>query len=193
MSGFWKRRRKHIALLAVVALLLMVLAVLAFPHQILCVDSGERKADVIVLLGGGAHERPERAAELFRAGVAPRIIITGAGDADANRQLLIADGVPEAAIEMESKSKSTRENAIFSLPLLQAAGVKRAIIVTSWYHSRRSLKCFKHYAPGIDFSVSPSYFAYARTEWSRANMRAYLFREYVKLFAYWICYGVMPF
>ena len=45
-----------------------------YPEKILCLDSGPVAADVIVVLGGGLHERPLRAAELFHLHAAPRII-----------------------------------------------------------------------------------------------------------------------
>jgi len=86
-------------------LLVALAAVIAFfyPEKFLCVDSGRVSADVIVLLGGGSHERPERAAELFKAQAASRIIISGEGDDEINRQLLIQAGVPAGAIQLEGK------------------------------------------------------------------------------------------
>src|ERR1035441_4602903 len=61
------------ALLALAAFLaLCAVLAFAFPQQVLCVDSGNVQADVLVVLGGGSYERPIRAAELFRAGAAPR-------------------------------------------------------------------------------------------------------------------------
>jgi uncharacterized SAM-binding protein YcdF (DUF218 family) len=191
------------------------------------VDSGDMQADALVVLGGGSYERPLRAAELFLAGAAPRIIVSGAGDAVENKRLLASKGVPPAAIELEGKSRSTRENALFSIPLLRGekgnaetlkaemlksegrgtegggqktedgrrrtAGGKRVIIVTSWYHSRRALHTFQHYAPDIQFYSRPSYFGYPRAQWSRAGISGYIRSEYVKLAGYWGCYGVWPF
>src|ERR1017187_8761554 len=126
-------------------LLVALAAVIAFfyPEKFLCVDSGRVSADVIILLGGGSHERPERAAELFKAHAASRLIISGEGDDEINRQLLIQAGVPAGAIQLEGKSRTTRENAEFTVKLLRAEKVRRVIIVTSWFHSRRALKCFR--------------------------------------------------
>jgi uncharacterized SAM-binding protein YcdF (DUF218 family) len=73
------------------------------------------------------------------------------------------------------------------------AGAKRVIIVTSWYHSRRALHTFQHYAPDIQFYSRPSYFGYPRTQWSRDGISGYIRAEYVKLAGYWVCYGVWPF
>src|SRR5205085_9049025 len=104
-----------VAALITLALLLAFL----FPQRVLVIDDGARKADMIVLLGGGAGERPNRAAELFRSGTAPTILVSGAGDTGGNRLLLMNRGVPRSAIILEPDSTSTKENAQFSIPLLR--------------------------------------------------------------------------
>src|ERR1035437_2912233 len=150
-------------------LLVALAAVIAFfyPEKFLCVDSGRVSADVIILLGGGSHDRPERAAELFKAQAASRIIISGEGDDEINRQLLIQAGVPAGAIQFEGKSRTTRE--------------------------RGELKCFEHFAPEIKFYSRPSYFAFAREGWTRLGISKRMRLEFLKLPGYWIRYGVNPF
>lgn len=174
--------------------LFLALAAAAFflPQKFLCVDSGPVKADVIVLLGGGLGERPERAAELFKEHAAPRIIVSGLGDCEINRRLLLKAGVPDGAIQLEGRSRTTKENALFTIQLLREEKLGRAIIVTSWYHSRRALKTFGHFAPEIKFYSRPSYFAFARAGWNRGNMEKRIYLEFVKLPGYWIRYGVCP-
>ena len=166
---------------------------MVFPQPILCVDSGPAKAEVIVVLGGGSHERPERAAELFKESAAPRVLVSGFGDGGINRRLLMAAGVPADAIELETASRTTRENAQFTIQRLREQGAQRVIIVTSWYHSRRALACFRHYAPEIKFYSRPSYFAYARADWPHSRIGQRVRLEYAKLAGYWIRYGVCPF
>ena len=222
MLKWLQKKRVRRGLFAVFGLLALLLAAaFIFPQQILCVDSGNVQADALVVLGGGSWERPTRAAELFRSGAAPRIIASGAGDCANNLRLMVAAGVPASAIELECKSLSTKQNAQFSIALLRAmrapdvgptphptlspggaeradgsrglGGAKRVIIVTSWYHSRRALHTFQHYAPDMQFYSRPSYFGYPRTQWSRAGVAGYIRAEYVKLAGYWVCYGVWPF
>jgi uncharacterized SAM-binding protein YcdF (DUF218 family) len=156
------------------------------------VDSGPVKADVIVVLGGGSHDRPERAMEFFKKGVAPRIIVSGFGDCEIDRRLLMKAGVPANAIEMENQSRTTKENAEFTIKLLRKEKLNRAVIVTSWYHSRRALATFRHFAPEIKFYSRPSYFSFARKDWSRYFAKR-IYLEYAKLPDYWIRYGVCPF
>ena len=174
-------------------LLLLAVAAMVFPQPFLCVDSGPVKADVIVVLGGGSHERPVRAAELFREHAAPRIIISGLGDGEINRRLLVAAGVPVSAIELETQSRTTRENAQFTIKLLREEKLGRVIIVTSWYHSRRALACFRHYAPELKFYSRPSYFASAHADWPHNRIGGRVRLEYAKLLGYWIRDGVCPF
>lgn len=173
-------------------LLLLAVAAMVFPQPFLCVDSGPVKADVIVVLGGGSHERPGRAAEFFKEHAAPRIIISGWGDCEINRRLLVAAGVPAKAIELETQSRTTRENAQFTIKMLREEKVTRVIVVTSWYHSRRALACFRHYAPELKFYSRPSYFATARADWPQNRIANRVRLEYVKLLGYWIRYGVCP-
>jgi uncharacterized SAM-binding protein YcdF (DUF218 family) len=185
------RRFRAVATAAALALALGLVCFL-FPRQILCVQNENARADAIVVLGGDFGERSTHAAELFRSGAAPKIIVSGAGDCTYNMQVLRSAGVPASAIEVEGRSMSTRENAEFSIPLLRAEGAKRVIIVTSWYHSRRALHCFRHYAPEMQFYSRPSLDAYARSDWRRAGTWRYIDGEYVKLVGYWICYGICP-
>jgi uncharacterized SAM-binding protein YcdF (DUF218 family) len=179
--------------LLIVGLIQLEMVVILYPQESLTIDSGEVKADAIVVLGGGLAARPERAAELFKQGAAPKVVVSGVGDNDAYALVLMQHGVPQDAIVREGKSASTRENALFSIPLFRQMGAHRVIIVTSWYHSRRALYCFKHFAPDITFYSRPSYSGYPTEEWDLNGMRGYVRAEYVKLPGYWMVYGVRPF
>ena len=179
----------------VLTVLLALLAAVAwfYPEKILCVDSGRNvSADVIIVLGGGQHERPQRAAELFKAHIPPRIIVSGAGDDEINRQLLVIAGVPARFIEVEGKSTTTCENAEFTIRRLQAEKVRSAIVVTSWYHSRRALMTFEHFAPGIKFYSRPSYYGFDAAEWRHSGVGRHMWLEFLKLPGYWVRYGINP-
>ncbi len=191
----WRRHKILKIFLALDALVvLLALVAWSFPQQVLTVDSGPVKADVLVVLGGSSGtERAARAAELFKQGDAPRILVSGFGDCASNGKLLEEEGVANADIVLEPNSHSTRENAEFSMPLLRQMGAHRVIIVTSWYHSRRALTCFEHYAPDIKFYSRPSYFGYPQAEWRPKGISSFVKSEYTKLLGYWVCYGVAPF
>jgi len=172
---------------------LLIVTAVVFPQTFLCVDSGTVRADVMVVLGGGSHDRPERAVELFKEHATTRIIVSGLGDARTSRELLIKSGVPPRLIDMENQSRTTQENAIDAIKLLRQQRARHVIIVTSWYHSRRALACFEHYGPEIQFYSRPSYFGYRRADWSHQNLTRRVYLEYPKLLGYWMCYGVSPF
>lgn len=193
MNSIARRRWKWIVGSLAATVLLLAVGAGCFPHQVLWVESHVAQADYIVVLGGASGERADRAAELFQQKAAPRIIVTGTGDCEGNKLLLINRGVPEQVIELECKANSTRENAQFTVPLLRAHGAERVILVTSWYHSRRALACFRKYGHGMVFYSEPALPPVGHSIWSDPHERRYVFQEYVKLAGYWVRYGVCPF
>jgi uncharacterized SAM-binding protein YcdF (DUF218 family) len=178
---------------AALVVVLLGLAAWFYPEKFLTVDSGPVAADVIVILGGGSHERPLRAAQLFQSHAAARILISGAGDDEINRRLLLANGVPAEAIETENQSTTTRENAEFSLRRLRAEKIHSVILVTSWYHARRAEKTFEHYAPELKIYSRPAYYAFAREDWQKLGINKRMRLEFLKLPGYWLRYGINPF
>lgn len=139
-------------------------------------------ADVIVVLGGAlspavpnwnpeinltsAGDRVLLAAKLYHLGKAPRILFTGGpinyfGDSEAQAALELLErlGVPRAVIAIERESRTTRENASFSLPMLKAMGAERVLLVSSAAHLPRSLRNFEDAArvagAGIEFIPAP--------------------------------------
>ncbi len=56
------------------AAILWGIAAILFPQPLLTVDSGDVKADALVVLGGSYIDRPQYAAELFKRGAAPEIV-----------------------------------------------------------------------------------------------------------------------
>ncbi|WP_145641854.1 YdcF family protein [Neorhizobium alkalisoli] len=113
-------------------------------------------ADIIVVLGGDARPRAGQAAALWREGKAPAVLATGYGDCDFARQTLIAAGVDPQAVITECRSQTTWDNAAFSQPILADRGVSRAILVTSWFHSKRAVKRFRSFMPGIQWISVPA-------------------------------------
>ncbi len=134
-------------------------------------------ADAIVVLGGlveaaAPPRRPEMnlgaavdriwyAARLYRAGKAPRILVSGGKlpwsggeqpESSVMAELLQELGVPAAAILQESNSRTTRENRDESLPILQAHGIRRILLVTSALHLPRALALFR----ATDLEVIPA-------------------------------------
>jgi uncharacterized SAM-binding protein YcdF (DUF218 family) len=141
-----------LALLACVAVFFLAIEE---AEPLLTVRTPVEAADVIVVLGGDGPRRAWRAAEIYRTGVAPRVLVTGAGDCAGIRDLMVQAGVPAGSIELECASHTTWENAVFSTPLLAAMDARRAILVTSWFHTRRALATFALVMPQIDWMSAP--------------------------------------
>jgi uncharacterized SAM-binding protein YcdF (DUF218 family) len=125
-------------------------------------------ADAIIVLGGAvavaippvrpmfaltsSSGRIWQAAALYRAGKAPRIVVAAGGvrefegeqvEAEAIAQMLGILGVPASAMVLEPESRTTRENAANTLPLLQRLGARRVLLVTSAQHMPRALQTFE--------------------------------------------------
>ena len=122
-------------------------------------------ADAIVVLAGdvragGSNPYPQlgrtgdaiaHAVRLHRAKLAPVIIVSGGvlgrGQsrpmAGAMRDALVALGVPEDAVLVEGRSRTTRENALFTAELAAERGIEQVLLVTFDLHMRRSLAAFR--------------------------------------------------
>jgi uncharacterized SAM-binding protein YcdF (DUF218 family) len=124
--------------------------------------------------------------------VAPRVFIIGTGDHPTNRRALLQAGVPEECITIEKESKTTWENAQFAKPLLEASGVRRALLVTSSFHARRALATFQQRIPGIEFGVTTSRIGWWDTPPGRMQEDEWARIEMWKIPAYWVFHGITP-
>ncbi|KYP14874.1 YdcF family protein [Flavihumibacter sp. CACIAM 22H1] len=96
---------------------------------------------------GQASDRFIQATKLVHTGVAEKIIVTG-GNGFLNRKLppeatfvkeeLMQNGIPSSKIFVETQSRTTRENALFTKKLIDSLALKGPfILVTSAMHMRR--------------------------------------------------------
>lgn len=188
MSAVFKTRRRFVIAGSFALLLVILIALYYFPETFLKVQSATSSADVIVVLGGEPTVRTEHAAKLFRENNAPMMIVSGHGDCESNKAELVNNGVAANAIQLECDSLTTRENALNSIKILRAQQVKRVILVTSWYHSRRALQTFRKFAPEIEFISLPA--PRKPTHWRYE--RGYVFNEYLKIIYYAVRWHVAP-
>ncbi|MEI8293362.1 MAG: YdcF family protein [bacterium] len=184
---------------ATAACVFLVAIVVGYPvwfskiwRSFLVVESPIEQADAIVILGGESQARPLLAARLYNEGVAPRVFIIGTGDHTKNRRALLQAGVPDDRISIEKNSKTTWENAEFARPLLEAAAVRRALLVTSSFHARRALATFQQRIPGIEFGVTTSRIGWWDTPQGRNQEDEWARIEMWKIPAYWIFHGITP-
>jgi len=115
-------------------------------------------ADAIVVLGAPLapdgrlsdvlRERVLAGHELWRAGLAPLVCVTGGPsrgrtEAAAMAEALADLGVPADALRVEPEARTTAENATRVAALLAADGVRTVWLVTQPFHLRRACWLFE--------------------------------------------------
>ena len=178
----WRRKRSGwLPLSAAAVLYLLSIAVAADPLMSLVEvrdwnPPDVRSADVIVLLGGGIVEgardltgeatpspdmmcRLVDAVRLQRQTGKPVIVAggrieDGPSEASVVKRFLMEFGMPADAVILDEHSRDTVENARYSARILKERGFRKALIVTSGYHLRRSLLLFR--AAGVQCAGYPS-------------------------------------
>ncbi|MGH2359958.1 MAG: YdcF family protein, partial [bacterium] len=124
-------------------------------------------------------------------GYAPWVLLSGGeklqGIAipDLQRDQALRHGVPESVLLFEKTSTSTAEQARFLRPILEQRGFRRAIVVTSNFHTRRTRYLFRRVFRGspVDTRVYPvqnDFFSPDRW-WSRDSDTEQVVLEYIKL------------
>ncbi len=187
-------------LLPILALLLGVCAFFILPgegftrfwKEWLVVSLSMNHADALIVPGGEPLARPQEAARLYKLGVAPKIFVTGTGDAFSIRKVLIGEGVPVSAISVESKARTTHANAVLLKPMLEKAKVHSALIVTSPFHTRRALATFRKVMPEITFGVTDASIGWWGREEGRRDINRFAVIEFLKTAEYLLLYGVSP-
>lgn len=147
---------------AVASLLVVALIVCAANAARWLVVNQPEKADAIVVLAGETDARPKLGLRLLDAGYARLMIL----DVPAEQRVYQwtepelaqrwISTLPEAAkITICSiVGLSTKDEAHDAAACLQRASVKRVLLVTSDFHTRRALSTFRHELPSIHFSVA---------------------------------------
>jgi uncharacterized SAM-binding protein YcdF (DUF218 family) len=153
-----------VALAAVVALAAALL-VPAAGRYLVAEDPPER-ADAIVVLAGSYPDRVLEAVELYKLGLAPRIILCREPETSGFRRVaelglnvprpsdisrLVAEqlGVPPQAIEVLSRAgDSTYAEAQTVIDEAARRGYRAILLVTSKYHTRRAAAIYRLLAGG---------------------------------------------
>jgi len=167
---------QFIGLLTVIGLVLALVVLPVLP-RVLQVEDQLTKADYILPLAGEWH-RFMRAAELYKAGYAPRVLLSNAKDpapsrfqtvledmgieipprSTLRRRVLVHLGVPEASlVPFGNGHISTAEEAEALRDHFAAdseSAHNRIILVTSPYHTRRARMIFRDTLPDVQFIVT---------------------------------------
>lgn len=174
------------------------------------------QAQAIVVLGGStANNRPnwfepldrnstisrvDTAAELFHAGRAPVIVVSGAAlEGTVSEAQIMANslrqlGVPNDAIIQESNSFTTYENAMYTADVLKERGIEHVLLVTSALHMPRSVGVFRKQQVNVTPASSPPQivvpedpaFSFWLPSMHVLSASRSVVKEYVGMLVYWL-------
>ena len=152
-------------------------------------------ADAIIVLGAAAYdakpspvfeERIRHGLDLYRQGYAPKLIFTGGfGGAGARfsesqvaRRYAIKQDIPAQDILIENRSRTTRQNLIEAKRLMDAHGMRRAILVSDPLHMARALRLSDELGIDALASSTPSTrFRSLHTSWRFLAQEIYFFHR----------------
>lgn len=213
-----KRRSRWGARLCAVMLVGILFSLLAYsfrgrllplPARSLVVADGLEPSDLILVLNGDPNHRPARAAELFVRGLAPAVAIARSEDSpmvtlglwpnttDMSTGVLRKLGVPDSRIiELKQPGgvSSTFDEARLFRSFAQTHSVRRVIVVTSEFHTRRALWIFRRVLRTTPVIVAmcpvPDMKYSAANWWTREDGQIAVHDEYVKLGWYLLRHGL---
>lgn len=169
------------------------------------------RADWIVVLSGGLPYRAEAAATVFRAGYAPDVWVSRPaspapdllargihyiGEEEYNRDILIAEGVPESAVHVFPGTIVDTQQEVEEIARgMRSAGKTTVIIVTSPQHTRRVRALWKRLV-----GENPKLTVHAATDdpfdadhwWRNTRDALSVVREYLGLANVWAGLPVRP-
>jgi uncharacterized SAM-binding protein YcdF (DUF218 family) len=157
-------------ILALVAILFLYLAVTFAQVWMAARRDGARPSQAIIVLGAAQYNgtpspvlaaRLDHAIDLYRAHIAPVIVVTGGrqpGDqyteAGAGADYLHEHGIGEDAILRETTSRTSWESLEAAARFLKSRGIVRVVLVSDPYHSKR-ISAIAHDV-GLDAVTSPT-------------------------------------
>ncbi len=169
-----------------------------------------RGADAIMLLTGDAETRPFAAAALWKAGWAPRILISTVArdpqhertsipaDDELNLRVLWACGVPPSAVSvLDGQAASTYDEALAAAAYLGRSAPQRLLVVTNGFHARRARWIFRRVLAGraarITLVAAAKDDLPAEAWWQSAQGFAVISGEYMKLGFYVLRYSYLSY
>ena len=160
------------------------------------------RADLIVTLGGGAGERDQMAARLYKAGYADKILITGMGYSLKTGQnyylhprslFFLMQGIPDEALMFDGLAINTHQESINIAALLKAQHWRSVLVVSDPPHIHRINYCLEALFKqnGLSYrliqSDVPSW--HAERWWQEPKWLFFCVSEAIKLVYYALVYG----
>ncbi len=161
MRMTWKRGITIGAATVVALYFLLPSALSAVAGSLIRTDAPTRTDAVIALAGDPRSLREQKAAELYKQGLAGKVVVSGiplawgAHTGEAARSYLLRLGIPASDVFVLKESWNTRREATGFALLMRRHGWQSAILVTSPFHSRRARYTFQRAAPDLNFFSAP--------------------------------------
>jgi uncharacterized SAM-binding protein YcdF (DUF218 family) len=156
------RARRWLFLLALVVIAVVLHSqILGALGGYLVHDEPPQKADaVVVLAGDGWGDRILTAAQLVRDGYAPKVLVSGQDgtyglhESDLAIPFAVKHGYPQSYfVAVDHSARSTRAEAVALMPEIRREGIRRMLLVTSNFHTRRAGRIFRDVAPDLTILV----------------------------------------
>jgi uncharacterized SAM-binding protein YcdF (DUF218 family) len=155
-----------------------------------------QKADAaLVLAGDGWGYRMLTAAQLARDGFVQKVLVSGPDgayglyDCDLAIPFAVKHGYPESYfVHMEHSARSTATEAEAVLPVIRSMGIRRLIVVTSDFHTRRAGAIFRKSAPDLTILMvaAPDKNFTAGGWWHNREGQKTFLMEWEKTFGTWV-------
>jgi len=124
-------------------------------------EDAPQKADAaVVLAGDGWGDRILAAAQLERDGWVPKVLVSGPDgnyglyESDLAIPFAVKHGYPESYfVGVKHEGRSTLEEATALMPEIRREGIRRLLVVTSNFHTRRAGRIFRQVAPDLTIVV----------------------------------------
>ena len=155
---------------------------------------GTEKVDAIVVVGGGtvtksdprqivevngAGDRIIYAVQLYRSGLADKLLLGGSyiswrdgqvptetgisSPASEMAELMEMFGIPSEALLIQDRSLNTAEEAVEDAKILKELGLNKILLVSSATHMRRAVPLFEK--QGLEVIPAPTDYSFSDQEW----------------------------
>lgn len=160
-----------------------------------------KPCQAIFVLGGGANARGSKAAEVWKAGMAPKVYCLGKPNTkewemmgfkptepNLTRPYVVKGGVPDSLVKNITQGTSTHEERELILSMARKNKYECVIVVTSELHTRRVRQHFQDRfdRAGVELIlVGAKDTGYSSFDWwSREDGLIFVNNEYIKLIYY---------
>jgi uncharacterized SAM-binding protein YcdF (DUF218 family) len=143
--------KKQWWIIGVLGILFLLSFIFRGAGNFLVIDEKPIKSDVIIVLSGGRIDRLEKGVELYKKGFAPYLMISN-GNEESLFKAAMNMGVPSRSIILENHARSTTDNALFTIKLMEKHNLNSAIVVSSDYHMRRVKTNYHKANKGVGFN-----------------------------------------